>query len=52
MLMKEVQNTVLDARERMTSDPQQVIQDLKLSLEGVSRASDLSAARRAQLLDK
>ncbi len=52
MLEKEISNTVIDARERMTSDPRQVIQDLKLALENLRRAPDLDAAKRAELEDK
>ncbi|MCG8449054.1 MAG: VWA domain-containing protein, partial [Pirellulales bacterium] len=52
MLGKEIQNTVLDARKNMTTNPQEVIQDLKIALESVQRASDLDAPKRAELVDK
>ena len=52
MLSKEVQNAVVEARDTMSSDPQSVMQNLKVVLDGVQRASDLDAAKRAELVDK
>jgi len=52
MLSTEIRNTILDARKQMTSDPRQAIQDLKLTIETVRRASDLDEGKRAVLLDK
>ncbi len=52
MLSKEIQNVVLDARSTMTSQPRQAMQDLKLALESVQRATDLTAAKRAVLVGK
>ncbi|MEM9352925.1 MAG: hypothetical protein AAGA92_07925 [Planctomycetota bacterium] len=52
LLAKEVQNTILGARAIMKSAPQQAMQDLKLSLEGVRTAADLEEGKRAELADK
>ena len=42
-------NTVIDARERMSAEPQVAIQELKLSLENIRRAAELDAPTRAAL---
>ncbi len=52
MLDKEIQNTVINARKTITSDPQAAIQDLKLALDNVKRAAELDAAKRAELISK
>ena len=52
MLSKEIQNVVINARSGMSADPQSTIQDLKLALESVQRAVDLSPEKRAELLGK
>ncbi len=52
MLSKEIQNTLIDARAGLTTNPQLAIQDLKLALETVRRAADLAAERRAELVGK
>jgi hypothetical protein len=49
MIEAEVRNTISDARERVSTEPQLAIQDLKLQLENVRRAPELDAARRASL---
>lgn len=52
MLSKEIQNTLIDSRAQMTTNPDQAIQDLKLSLESVQRVADLDAGKRAELVSK
>ncbi|HEX6962482.1 MAG TPA: VWA domain-containing protein, partial [Lacipirellula sp.] len=52
VMQTEVQNTVVDARERMRTEPQIAIQDLKLALENVRRAPNLDPTTRAELEDK
>jgi hypothetical protein len=52
MLRREVENAVIDARKTMASDPQTAMQDLKLSLQNVERAPELTPDVRAQLKDK
>ncbi|WP_428308657.1 VWA domain-containing protein [Lacipirellula sp.] len=52
MLQTEVSNTVIEARERMSAEPQSAIQELKLALENVRRAAELDAPTRASLEDK
>ena len=52
MLRKEIQNTLIDARALMTTDPQLAIQDMKLALESVQRVADLDAHKRAELVSK
>ena len=52
MLAREVETIVLDARSRMTTEPELVIQELKLSLDNVKKAADLDEARRAEMVDK
>ncbi|BBO31781.1 VWA domain-containing protein [Lacipirellula parvula] len=52
MLQTEVSNTVIEARERMSAEPQIAIQELKLALENVRRAAELDAPTRASLEDK
>src|SRR5690606_2679370 len=47
MLEAEVANTVIEARERMSAEPQIAIQELKLALENVRRAAELDAPTRA-----
>ena len=52
MLRREVENAVIDARKTMSSDPEQSMQDLKLALQNVERAPELTPEVRAQLRDK
>jgi tetratricopeptide (TPR) repeat protein len=52
MLRRQIENTTIDARRKMTEDPDTAIQDLKLALENVERAPELSPAMRAQLIDR
>jgi hypothetical protein len=52
MMRREIENVVIDARRSMNDDPATAIQDLKLALENVQRAADLSPDMRAQLIDK
>ncbi len=52
MLRREVENTVIDARRQMSDDPEMAMQELKLALQNVERAPELSADVRAQLIDK
>ena len=52
MLRREIENTVIDARKTMSDDPQTAMQDLKLALQNVERAPELSPDVRAQLIDK
>jgi len=52
MLKKEIQNTLIDARAQMATNPQLAIQDLKLSLESVLRVANLDAGSRAELTSK
>jgi len=52
MLSKDIQNEIVDARTEMSSNPTLAIQNLKLALESVTRAADLEAAKRAELLSK
>jgi tetratricopeptide (TPR) repeat protein len=52
MLEREITNAVIAARERMRTEPQAVIQELKLALENVRRAPDIDAGKRAELEDK
>ncbi len=52
MLRKEIQNTLIDARAQMTTNPQVAIQDMKLALESVQRVADLDAGKRAELVSK
>ena len=52
MLRREVENTVIDARKTMANDPETAMQDLKLALQNVDRAPELTPDVRAQLSDK
>jgi von Willebrand factor type A domain len=52
MLRREIENLVIDARRVMSSDPETAIQELKLALQNVERAPELTPDMRAQLLDK
>ncbi len=52
MLEKEIQNTVIRARERMATEPTLVAQDLKLALENLMKTPDVDEAKRAELADK
>jgi hypothetical protein len=52
VLETEIQNTVREARERMSTEPQIAIQDLKLALENVRRSANLDPTTRAELEDK
>ncbi|MEQ8838002.1 MAG: VWA domain-containing protein [Lacipirellulaceae bacterium] len=52
LLAKEIQVTVQNARDSMSTSPDLVIQDLKLNLDRVKRVKDIDEARRAELLDK
>ena len=52
LLEKEVQNTVADARDIMSSNPDAATQQLKLMLLNVERAPELVSSVRAGLIDK
>lgn len=52
MLRREVENTVIDARRQMSDDPETAMQNLKLALQNVERAPELTPDLRAQLTDK
>lgn len=52
MLRRQIENTVIDARRTMSDDPALAIQNLKLALENVQRAPELTPDMRAQLIDK
>lgn len=52
MLRKEIQNTLIDARAKMSMNPTVAIQDLKLALESVQRVANLDADKRAELVSK
>lgn len=52
LLAKDIQVTVQNARDTMSTDPDLVIQDLKLNLDRVKRVKDIDEARRAELIDK
>ena len=52
MLRREVENTVIDARRHMAEDPEAASQALKLALQNVERAPELSPGIRAQLIDR
>ena len=52
MLRREVENAVIDARRFMSDDPETAMQNLKLMLQNVERAPELSPDVRAQLIDK
>ncbi len=52
MLRREVENSIIDARRLMSTDPDRVIQELKLTLQNVERVPELAADIRAQLMDK
>jgi hypothetical protein len=52
MMEKDISNTIIDARERMTSEPLEVIQELKLAIENLRKTADLSPAKRAELIDR
>ena len=52
MLRRQVENTVIDARKTMSDDPETAMQNLKLALDNVQRAPELTPDVRAQLIDK
>lgn len=52
MIQREVENAVAAARDRMGVNPDGVIQDLKLELDKVMRAPEVTAEVRAQLRDQ
>ncbi|HEX4413867.1 MAG TPA: hypothetical protein VH107_09595 [Lacipirellulaceae bacterium] len=52
MLRRQVENTVIDARKTMSDDPETAMQSLKLALDNVQRAPELTPDVRAQLVDK
>ena len=52
LMRREVENTVIDARKIMADDPQTAIQNLKLALQNVAQAPELSPELRAQFTDK
>jgi hypothetical protein len=52
MLRREVENAVINARKSMSDDPETAIQSLKLALDNVQRAPELTPDLRAQLIDK
>ena len=47
MLRREMENTVIDARRQMSSDPDATMQQLKLALQNVERAPELNPDMRA-----
>jgi hypothetical protein len=52
LIEREVQNAITNARDQMASEPENVQQNLKLELDKVLRAPELSAELRAQLRDQ
>ncbi|HEX3600008.1 MAG TPA: hypothetical protein VHU84_07680 [Lacipirellulaceae bacterium] len=52
MLRREVETTVIDARKVMSDDPETAMQNLKLALQNVQQAPELTPDVRAQLIDK
>ncbi len=52
MLRREIENTVIDARKIMSNDPATAMQSLKLALQNVERAPELTPDVRSQLIDK
>ncbi len=52
MLRREIENTVIDARKIMSNDPTTAMQSLKLALQNVERAPELTPDVRSQLIDK
>jgi tetratricopeptide (TPR) repeat protein len=52
MVQKQVQNTIVDARDLMRDNPEGAIQSLKLELQNVGRAPELTPENRAQLADR
>ena len=52
LITRQVENAIAAARDRMGSNPEGVEQDLKLELEQVKQAPELSAELRAQLRDQ
>lgn len=52
MLEKEVQTVITEARDRMTTAPDQAIQQLKLAMQNVENAPELLANVRASLVDR
>ncbi len=47
LMRREIENVVIDARRRMSDDPDAAIQDLKLAMQNVERSPELSADVRA-----
>jgi von Willebrand factor type A domain len=52
LLRREVENAIIDARRTMANDPAAAGQQLKLTLQNVERAPELTPDMRAQLIDK
>ena len=52
MITADVQNTLNQARGKMSTEPVGAIQDLKVQLEGVRRAPELNPEVRDQLIDQ
>lgn len=52
LLEKEVQTSIATARDQMSRDPEQAIQDLKLTKQSVERAPELVASVRVGLIDR
>lgn len=52
MITTDVQNTINQARSRMSTEPEIAIQDLKLQMENVRRAPELEPEIRDQLVDQ
>lgn len=52
MLEKEVRNIISEARDKMSTSPDEAIQDLKLAMQSVQNAPELVADMRASLTDR
>ncbi|MCA9233827.1 MAG: VWA domain-containing protein, partial [Planctomycetales bacterium] len=52
MMQKEIERVVADARGRMRTEPDLVIQDLKLQLDNLKKVANIDEARRAELIDR
>jgi hypothetical protein len=52
MMRREVENAIVSGRRRMSTEPDRVMQELKLALQNVERAPDLAASVRTQLIDR
>ncbi len=52
MIRAQVERKLKEARDRMSTDPDGVLAELKLQLAGVKQAAELNPARKAQLIDQ